>query len=146
MSVDEGDLDDDKITSAGIRKPAWLRALAAAAKLDGGVSKLRTPRKRPKVETPCKITQGGEAQFPFCLDCEKAYAAQSAKAKTPTIAAKHDNPDNWADQWPYGGHGKARAPKVPAKGGHGIKIASVDEDDSDDDKISSMGATKPALL
>ena len=29
---------------------------------------------------------------------------------------------------------------------HGVKIASVDEDDSDDDKITRVGATKLALL
>jgi hypothetical protein len=29
---------------------------------------------------------------------------------------------------------------------HGIKIASVDEDDLDDNKIARVGATKPALL
>jgi hypothetical protein len=35
---------------------------------------------------------------------------------------------------------------VPAKDGHGLKIASSDEDDSDKDEIVRVGATKPALL
>jgi hypothetical protein len=68
------------------------------------------------------------------------------KAKPPAIAAKHDDPDNQANQQPYGGHGKAGAPKAPLKGIHGVKIASVDEEDSDDDKIASVSSTKPALL
>jgi hypothetical protein len=29
---------------------------------------------------------------------------------------------------------------------HGIKIASIDEDDLENDKIARVGATKPALL
>ncbi len=33
-----------------------------------------------------------------------------------------------------------------AKGGHGLKIASSNKDDSDDDEIVRMGTTKPALL
>jgi hypothetical protein len=74
------------------------------------------------------------------------YAAQNAKAKPPAIAAKHDDPENRTNQQPYGGHGKAEAPKAPAKGRRGIKIASHDKDDSDDDEIMRVGATKPALL
>ncbi len=35
---------------------------------------------------------------------------------------------------------------MPAKGGHGLKIASSNKDDSDDDEIVRMGTTKPALL
>ncbi len=34
-----------------------------------------------------------------------------------------------------GGHGKAGAPKAPAKGEHGIEIMSVNKDDSDDNEI-----------
>ncbi len=37
------------------------------------------------------------------------------------------------------------APKAPAKGMHNVKIASVNEDDSDNNN-ARMGATKPALL
>jgi hypothetical protein len=113
---------------------AWPQALAAAAKLDGGV-----------IGTPRKKARGGEAQFPFCLNCERAYAAQSATAKPPAIAAKHDNPDDRTAQRLYGGHKKAGAPKAPAKGMHGVKITSVDEDDSDDNN-ARMGAMKPASL
>jgi hypothetical protein len=65
--------------STGFRNPPQ------AAKLDGGVSKLRTPRKRPKEGRPCKKAQGGEAKFLFHLDREKAYAAQSAKATPPPL-------------------------------------------------------------
>ena len=62
------------------------------------------------------------------------------KGKPPAITAKYDNPDDWANQRANNGHGKAGAPKAPAKGGHGVKIASVNKDDSDDDKIASVGA------
>jgi hypothetical protein len=40
----------------------------------------------------------------------------------------------------------AEAPKAPAKGGRGIKIASHNKEDLDDDQIVRVGATKPALL
>ncbi len=133
--VDVDDSDDNESASGGTRKPTWLQALAAAANPDGGVS--GTPRKKAR---------GGEAQFLFCLDRVRAYTAQNAKAKPPAIAAKHDNPEDRTNQRPYGGHGKAEAPEVPAKGGRGIKIASHDEDDSDDNEIACVGATKPALL
>ncbi len=76
----------------------------------------------------------------------RAYAAQSAKAKPPTIAAKHNDPDDRTNQRPYSGHGKAEAPKAPAKGRRGVKITGHDKDDSDDDEIARVGATKPALL
>ncbi len=68
------------------------------------------------------------------------------QAKPPAIAAKYDDPDDRTNQRPYGGHGKAGAPKVPAKDGHGLKIASSNKDDSDNDEIVRVGATKPALL
>jgi hypothetical protein len=93
------------------QKPAWPQALAAAAKLYGAVS--GTPRKKAR---------GGEAQFPFRFNRKRAYTAQSAKAKPPAIAAKHNDPDDRTAQRPYGGHGKAGAPKAPAKGVHGVKI------------------------
>ncbi len=95
--------------------------------------------------TPRKKARGREAQFPFRLNRERAYATQSAKAKPPAIAAKHDDPDDRTAQQPYGGHGKAGAPKAPAKGVHSIKIASVDKDNLDNNN-ACMGATKPALL
>ncbi len=117
-----------------------------AAKLNGGEIKLRTPRKRPVDGTPCKMAQGGEAKFPFRLDCERAYAALSVQASPPVVAAKYNDPDDQADQQPYGGHGKAGVPKVPTKGGRGLKVASSDEDDSDDDKIVRVGTTRPAVL
>jgi hypothetical protein len=85
-------------------------------------------------------------KFPFRLDRERAYATRSVQARPPAIATKYADPDDRADQRPYGGHGKAGAPKVPAKGGHGLKVASSDKDDSDDDEIVRVGATKPALL
>jgi hypothetical protein len=90
--------------------------------------------------------KGGEAQFPFPLDRARAYAAQNAKAKPPAIAAKHDNQDDRTNQWPYGGHRKAEAPKVPVKGGRSIKIASLNKDDLEHDEIARVGATKSALL
>ncbi len=108
--------------------------------LNGRVSKLGAPRKRPKEGTPHKKAQSGEAQFHFCLDCKKVYTAQSSKAKPPAIAAKHDDPYDRANQRATNGHGKAGAPKAPAKGGHGVKSASVDKDDSNNDKIASVGA------
>ncbi len=98
-----------------------------AAKLDSGEIKLGTPRKRPADGTPHKIVQGGEAKFPFCLDCERAYAARSAQASPPAIATNYNDPGNQANQWPYGGHGKVGAPKVPTKGGRGLKVASSNE-------------------
>ncbi len=64
------------------------------------------------------------------------------KGKPPTIAAKQDNPDDRANQQANDGHGKAGAPKAPTKGMHGIEIASVNEDNLDDNKIASVG-TKP---
>jgi hypothetical protein len=66
----------------------------AAAKLDGGVSRI-----------PCKKARDREAQFLFRLDRERAYADQSAKAKPPAIPTKHDDPDDRTDQRPYGSHG-----------------------------------------
>ncbi len=116
-----------------------------AAKLDGGGSKLRTPRKRPAEGTPRKMAQGGEVKFPFRLDCKRAYAVWSVQAKPPTIAAKYNDPDDRTNQRPYGGHGKAGAPKLPAKDGHGLKIASSNKDDSDGNEVMRVGATKRAL-
>jgi hypothetical protein len=92
------------------------------------------------------MARGGEAKFPFRLDHERAYATQSAQASPPAVAAKYENPDDWADQRPYGGHGKAGAPKVPAKGRCGLKVASSNKDDSNDNKIVRVGATRPAVL
>ncbi len=114
--------------------------------MKAGGSKLGTPRKRPAEGTPRKMAQGREVKSPLRLDCKRGYTVWSAQAKPPAIAAKYDDPDDRTDQRPYGGHGKAGAPKVPAKDGHGLKIASSDKDDSDDDEILHMGATKPALL
>ncbi len=68
------------------------------------------------------------------------------QARPPAIATKYANPDDQANQRPYGGHGKVGAPKVPAKGGHGLKVVSSDKDDSDDDEIVRVGAMKLALL
>ncbi len=101
--VNEEDSDDDESASTGARKLAWLQALAAAAKPNGGVS--GNPRKK---------VRGREAQFPFRLDRSRAYAAQNAKAKPPAIAAKHNDLDDQTNQRPYGGHGKAEVPEVPA--------------------------------
>jgi hypothetical protein len=64
----------------------------------------------------------------------------------PAVAAKYDDPDDRADQRPYGGHRKAGAPKVPAKGRHGLKVASSDKDVLDDNKIVRVGNTRPAVL
>jgi hypothetical protein len=133
--VDEDDSDDNKSVIASASKPAWLQAAAAAAELNSRVS-----------GTPCKKARGGEEQFPFRLDRARAYAAQSAKAKPPTIATKHDEPDNRTNQRPYGSHGKAEEPKAPAKGRHGHKITSRGKDGSDGDEIARGGATKPASL
>jgi hypothetical protein len=44
--VNKDNLDNDESMSTGARKPAWLQASAAAAKLDGGVS--RTPHKKAR--------------------------------------------------------------------------------------------------
>jgi hypothetical protein len=63
-----------------------------------------------------------------------------ARGRTPL------NQNNWANPQPYGGHGKAGAPKAPAKGGHGIKIGTINKDDLDDGKIASVEATKLAWL
>jgi hypothetical protein len=82
-------------------------------------------------------------QFPFCLDCAREYAAQSTKAKPPALATKHNKPDN---QRPYGSHGKAEQPQVPAKGGYGHKITSRGKDGLDGNEIAPVGATKPSLL
>jgi hypothetical protein len=117
-----------------------------AAKLNSREIELGMLRKRPAEGTPRKMARGGEVKFPFPLDRERAYAAWSVQARPPAIATKYADPDDRADQGPYGGHGKAGAPKVPAKGGHGLKVASSDKDDSDDDEIVRVGATKPALL
>ncbi len=62
------------------------------------------------------------------------------KGKPPAIAAKHDDPDDRANQRANNGHGKAGAPKAPANGRHGIKITSVDKDNLDNNKIVSVGA------
>ncbi len=117
-----------------------------AAKLEGREIKLRTPRKRPAEGTPRKMAQGGEVKFPFRLDRKRAYAAPSAQASPPPIAAKYNGPDDRANQRPFGGHGKAGAPMVPAKGGRGLKVASSDKDNSDHDEIVRVGATRPVVL
>ena len=85
-------------------------------------------------------------KFPFCLDCKRVYAAQSAKADPHTIAAKYDDLDDQADQQVTKGYGQAGASKAPAKDGHGVEIAHVNEDDSDKDESTSPGARKPAWL
>jgi hypothetical protein len=132
--VDKDNSDDNKSVSAGTRKPAWLQALAATAQLDGGVS--RTPRNKAR---------GGEAQFPFHLDCEGVHRSeregeipchrrQARQSVRPEQPAALRQPR------------KAEVPKAPAKGGHGVKIASHVKDDSDDNEITHVGATKPALL
>ncbi len=131
--VNKDDSDDDKSAIAGASKPARLQAAAVAAELNSGVSGI-----------PCKKARSGEEQFPFRLDRARAYATQSAKAKPPAIATKHNEPDNWTNQQPYGGHGKAEEPKAPAKGGHGHKIASRGKDGLDGYEIACGGATKPA--
>jgi hypothetical protein len=64
----------------------------------------------------------------------------------PTIATKHDEPDDRTDQRLYGSHGKAEEPKAPAKGRHGHKIASHGKDGSDGNEIARVGTTKPALI
>jgi hypothetical protein len=68
------------------------------------------------------------------------------EGKNPAVTAKHDNTDDQANQQATGSRKKAENPKAPAKGGHGIKIASVNNDDSDDNKIASAGATRSAVL
>ncbi len=85
-------------------------------------------------------------KFPFRLDRERAYATWSAQASLSAIAARYKDPDNQANQRPYGGHGKAGAPKVPAKGGRSLKVASSNEDNSDNNEIVRVGATRPAVL
>ncbi len=120
--------------SAGRRNPP------RAAKLDGGVSGPEIaggmPRKRSEDGTPWKKAQGGEESFLLRLDCERAYAAASAKANPPSIAAdKYNDPEN-----------RGGAPKAPAKGGHGVEAKTVNENDSDNDEITSVGAKKPAPL
>jgi hypothetical protein len=82
------------------------------------------PRKRPAEGTPRKMAQGREVKFPFRLDRERAYTARSAQASPPVVAAKYNDPEDQADQRPYGGHRKAGAPKVPTKGGCGLKVVS----------------------
>jgi hypothetical protein len=64
----------------------------------------------------------------------------------PAIATKHDEPDDWTDQRPYSGHGKAEEPKAPTKGGHGHKITSRSKDGLDSDEIACVGAKKTALI
>ncbi len=56
----------------------------------------------------------------------------SVKANPPSIAA-----DKYNDPEDCGG-----APKAPAKGRHSVKAKTVDKNDSDDDKITSVGAKK----
>jgi hypothetical protein len=90
--------------------------------------------------------QGGEAQFPFRLNCKKAYTAQSAKANPPAIAAKYNNPDDQANDQATNSHGKVGVSKAPAKDGHDVEIARIDEDDWDDNKSMSTGSRKPVWL
>jgi hypothetical protein len=116
-----------------------------AAKLNGVEIELGTPKKRPAEGTPQRMARGGEVKFPFSLDCKRAYAAWGAQARPPAIAAKYADPDDQANQRPYGGHEEAGAPKLPAKGKHGLIFASSNEDDSDNEDIVRGGATKPAV-
>jgi hypothetical protein len=96
----------------------------------------RMPRRRSKDGTPCKKARGGEESFLFRLEPERAYAAASAKANPPSIVAnKYDDPEGW------GG-----TPKAPTKGGHGVKVKTVNNNDSDNNEITSVGARKPAPL
>jgi hypothetical protein len=92
------------------------------------------------------MARGGEAKLPFRLDRKRAYAAWSVQASPPAIATKYNDPDDRADQWPYSNQGKAGVPKVPTKGGRGLKVASSNENNSDDDKIVRVGATRRAVL
>ncbi len=71
---------------------------------------------------------------------QEGICCAERKGKPPAIAAKNDDLDNRANQQANNGHGKEGAPKAPAKGGHGVKIASVNKDDSDNDKIASVVA------
>jgi hypothetical protein len=103
------------------------------------------PKKRPAEGTPRRMARGGEVKFPFRLDCERAYAAWGAQARPPAVAAKYDDPDDQANQQPYGSHEKAGAPKLPAKGKQGLIFASSNKDDSDGNDIVCGGATKPAV-
>jgi hypothetical protein len=91
------------------------------------------------------MAQGGEVKFPFRLDRERAYAARGAQARPPAVPAKYNDPDNRANQWPYGGHKKAGAPKLPAKSGQGLIFASSNEDDSEGNDILHRSATKLAV-
>ncbi len=116
-----------------------------AAKLDGREIELGTPKKRPAEGTPRRMAQGKEVKFPFRLDCKRAYATRGAQARPPAVAAKYNNPDNRANQRPYGGHEKAGAPNLPAKGRQGLIFASSDKDNSDGDDIVRGGATKPVM-
>ncbi len=84
-------------------------------------------------------------KFPFRLDRERAYAAWGAQARSPAVAAKYNNPDDRANQRPYGGHEKVGAPKLPAKGRQGLIFASSNKDASDGNDIVHGGAKKPAV-
>ncbi len=111
-----------------------------AAKLDGGVSGPEivgeTPRKRSKDRTPRKKARGSKKSFFHHLNRERVYAAASTKANPPSIAAdKYDDPED-----------RGGAPKAPAKGGHGIKAKTVNENNSDNNEITSIGTKKPAPL
>ncbi len=117
-----------------------------AAKLDGGKIKLRMLRMQPAEGSPRKMAKVKEMKFLFHLDRKRVYAARSVQASPPAVTAKYDNPDVPADQRPFGGHRKAGAPKVPAKGGPGLKIASCNKDNLNSNKIVCMGATRPAVL
>jgi hypothetical protein len=88
-----------------------------AAKLDGGEIELGMPRKRPVEGTPRKMVQGGEVKFPFSLDCKRAYAARSAQVRPPAVAAKYDNPEDRADQQPYGSHERREHPRCLPRAG-----------------------------
>jgi hypothetical protein len=116
-----------------------------AAKLNGTEIKLRTPKKRSVERTPQRMAQGREVKFPFRFDRKRAYAAGGAQARPPAIAAKYGDPDNRANQQPYGGHKEAGAPKLRAKGGHGLIFASSNKDNSDDNDIVRRGAMKPSV-
>jgi hypothetical protein len=92
--------------------------------------------KRSEDGTPCKKTRGVEESFLFRLDHERAYAAASAKANPPSIAAdKYDDPED-----------RGGPPKAPAKGGHGIEVKTLNKNNSDDNEIMSVGTRKPAPL
>ncbi len=61
------------------------------------------------------------------------------KAKPATIAAKHDNLNDRANQRANNGPKNVGAPKALAKGRHSVEIVSVNKDDLDNDKIASIG-------